>query len=206
MAKTSTETSTTLPCSLLSICLLKRNSAFGTWGTDGPDAGVPGGGAAMDSEGRGPEREGIEELCVATTSARKVPVTGGQCSETRGRGVTRTRSREAFVGWDNHADIVFPASSCPAGVAIIPRLCSTPLHPLSDAVAVFGSVGRVSIGELISIASSVGLRIGPSSSSIMIGALDEPGSRAGAGAQSVIRNLRELAPEEPFLVTPCPKS
>ena len=35
----------------------------------------------------------------------------------------------------------------------------------SDAVAVFGGVGRVCVGELVSIGSSAGLRIGPSSSS-----------------------------------------
>lgn len=52
-------------------------------GTDGPDARVADGGTAM--EGCELEAEGIEGLCTAISSARKAPVTGGPCSEMRGR-------------------------------------------------------------------------------------------------------------------------
>ena len=53
------------------LCLPKRNSIFSeSGGTDGADAGVADGGAAM--EGCGSETEGVEVLCAAISSARKV--------------------------------------------------------------------------------------------------------------------------------------
>ena len=53
---------------------------------------------------------------------------------------------------------------------------------------------------------SAGVDMDTSSSSMTIGALDDPGSGAGAGARSVIRSLRGLAPEVRTREDPCLKS
>ena len=45
-----------------------------------------------------------------------------------------------------------------------------------------------------SIGTSAGVDMDTSSSSMTIGALDDPGAGAGAGARSLIRSLRGLAP------------
>jgi hypothetical protein len=59
----------------------------------------------------------------------------------------------------------------------------------------------------ISVDSSAGGDIDTSSSSSMtIGALDDPGAGGGAGARSVIRSLRGLAPEVRTRKDPCLKS
>ena len=110
------------------LCLLKRNSIFSEpGGTDGADAGVADGGAAM--EGCEPETEGVEGLCGVISSARKVPLTGDPCSETRGRDVTR--SRGAFVRDNVHRYCFSYPIWLRLGFQIIPRICLTPLHALS---------------------------------------------------------------------------
>ena len=57
-----------------------------------------------------------------------------------------------------------------------------------------------------SIDSSAGVDIDTSPSSMTIGAPDDPGSGAGAGARSLIRSLRGLALEVRTREDPCLKS
>ena len=59
---------------------------------------------------------------------------------------------------------------------------------------------------MTSVDSSAGADMDTSSSSMTIGALDDPGSGGGGGARSVIRSLRGLAPEERTRENPCLKS
>ena len=62
------------------------------------------------------------------------------------------------------------------------------------------------MGASTSIGSSAGVGSDCSSSSITIGALDEPGSGGGAGARSVIRSLRGLEMEVRIRADSCFKS
>ena len=108
-------------------------------------------------EGCGLEIEGVEGLYAAISSARKVPVTWGLCSETRGWDITW--SKGAFVE-DNLRRY---CSSClirlRLGLLVIQRICLTPLHARgSDAVAGFGGVERVCVGESILVGSSADLK------------------------------------------------
>ena len=62
------------------------------------------------------------------------------------------------------------------------------------------------MGASTSIGSSAGVGSDCSSSSITIGALDEPGSGGGAGARSVIRSLRGVVTEVRIRADSCFKS
>jgi len=99
---------------------------------------------------------GVEGICAAIASAPKVPVNGGPCSETRGRGVTW--SREAFVR-DNQRRYCFSNLIWPRlGLLIMHCICLTPLHALrpedrmpllASAVSKESARRRIDFGRLI---------------------------------------------------------